>query len=70
MCLIVPRAEADEIESIQRKKSRSFVESLSKRRSVSFAKLFPDADEAAIDLLEKLLCFDPDKRYTVEQVLN
>lgn len=33
-------------------------------------KLFPKADSLAIDLLKKMLIFDPDKRITVEEALS
>jgi mitogen-activated protein kinase 1/3 len=62
--------ESEEIDSIQRKKSRAFMESLPKRKKVSFAKMFPNASDAACDLLEHLLVMDPEKRYTVEQALE
>jgi serine/threonine protein kinase len=35
----------------------------------SFRALFPDANPEAIDLLEKMLQFNPDKRITVEEAL-
>lgn len=37
---------------------------------IPFADLFPSASEAAIDLLEGLLVFDPPGRLTVDEALD
>lgn len=34
-----------------------------------FSALYPKANPVALDLLNKMLVFNPDKRYTVEQCL-
>ncbi len=39
-------------------------------QKVNFRKLFPDADPLAIDLMEKMLQFDPRKRIDVIQALK
>lgn len=36
-----------------------------KKNNVDLAKVFPKASEQALDLLKKLLTFDPEKRITV-----
>ena len=41
-----------------------------KKNGKDFSKLFGFADDQAIDLLKKLLIFDPDKRITVNQALS
>jgi hypothetical protein len=38
----------------------------SKRVPSKFEDLFPEADEKALDLLKKLLCFDPSERLSAE----
>lgn len=45
------------------------IKALAGRRKVSWAKLFPSANPLAIDLLDKLLQFDPSKRLTVTEAL-
>jgi len=46
-----------------------YVAALPRKAKVPFRQLIPHASAAACDLLEKLLCFEPDKRLTVEQAL-
>ncbi|KRX03298.1 Protein kinase-like domain [Pseudocohnilembus persalinus] len=43
---------------------------LPKREKIPFKDLFPNADPLAIDLLSKMLVYNPNKRYTVEQCLQ
>ncbi|KAH9160769.1 kinase-like protein [Lactarius sanguifluus] len=49
--------------------AQAYVRSLPVRRKVSFKKLIPQADPQALDLLEKMLSFDPTSRVTVTQAL-
>ena len=41
-----------------------------KKPKKSLKALFPTADPSVIDLLQKLLTFNPEKRFTVEQALK
>jgi mitogen-activated protein kinase 1/3 len=43
---------------------------LAKRTKQSFSTLFPKSNPVALDLLSKLLIFNPHKRYTVEQCIS
>jgi mitogen-activated protein kinase 1/3 len=52
------------------KKSRDFVSSLPHKPKIPFARIFPKASPLACDLLSRLLVFDPEQRYTVEQALR
>jgi serine/threonine protein kinase len=61
-------SEAD-MEFIQSQKAKRFMRSLPQREHVSFSKLFPTANALAIDLLNRMLVFDPVQRITVDQAL-
>jgi len=50
--------------------ARRFINKLPKREKVKFSTLYPKANPVALDLLEKMLVFNPDKRWTVEQCLK
>jgi serine/threonine protein kinase len=43
---------------------------LAKRTKQNFSQLFPKSNPVALDLLSKLLVFNPNKRYTVEQCIS
>lgn len=59
----------EETQGSTNKKSKDYVSSLPYKPKIPFTHLFPTANPLACDLLDKLLQFDPDKRYTVEQAL-
>ncbi|KAG7820208.1 hypothetical protein KL919_001605 [Ogataea angusta] len=56
--------------SIKSKRAKEYIRTLPFRKKKNFRDLFPDANPDAIDLLEKLLTFNPKKRITVEEALN
>ncbi|KAL4894396.1 mitogen-activated protein kinase HOG1 [Aspergillus ambiguus] len=60
----------DVIEKICTKSAANIVRSLEKREPQSFVRLFPNAPHAAVDLLEKMLAFDPCKRISAESALS
>merc|ERR1719330_810887 len=51
---------------IKNAKAKAFLSSLPERPKVGWPKLFPKADEKGLDLLDKLLSFDPRRRVDVE----
>ncbi|KAK6125651.1 hypothetical protein DH2020_040600 [Rehmannia glutinosa] len=61
------QSEAD-LEFIDKPKAKMFVQSLLSQ-GIDFCRLYPKADPLAIDLLEKLLVFDPSKRITATEAL-
>ncbi|PYH31163.1 mitogen-activated protein kinase mpkC [Aspergillus neoniger CBS 115656] len=58
------------IERICTKAALNIVKSMPKRQPAPWATLFPDSDEDAIDLLAKMLIFDPDKRISAAKALE
>lgn len=62
--------QEDELHFVTSEKARRFMRSQPTRPEVPFSKLFPAAKPAAIDLLEKMLVFDPSKRISVEDALD
>ena len=48
--------QTDEVEDIELK---SYIQSKGNKKKINFESLFPDAPPLAIDLLEKLLRFNP-----------
>lgn len=46
-----------------------YITALPRKAKIPFRQLYPHASSLACDLLDKLLCFDPEKRLTVEQAL-
>lgn len=59
----------DVIQTICSENTLRFVQSLPKRERIPFSQKFRGADPAALDLLEKMLVFDPRKRIDATQSL-
>lgn len=56
-------------EYIASEKAKAYIRSLPFKPRVDFRTLFPKAPPLALDLLEKMLTFAPEKRITVEEAL-
>eukprot|EP00003_Mantamonas_plastica_P033559 TRINITY_DN968_c0_g1_i2.p2 TRINITY_DN968_c0_g1~~TRINITY_DN968_c0_g1_i2.p2 ORF type:complete len:204 (+),score=79.42 TRINITY_DN968_c0_g1_i2:707-1318(+) len=59
----------EDIEQITNEKARRYMRSLPNKEGVSFEELYPNGSDNAIDLLYKMLTFNPEKRITVEEAL-
>jgi serine/threonine protein kinase len=57
------------VNKIENDKNKDFVLSLPKRTGQDFNEVFKDANPLAIDLLRKMLTYDPDERITVKDAL-
>jgi len=60
----------DDLSFITNPKAQLYVNSLPLRPTVAWADKYPNANERLLDILNKLLAFDPTKRLTVEQALS
>lgn len=59
----------EDTEYIASDKARAYIRSLPYKKKVNYRAMFPKAPDLALDLLEKMLTFAPEKRITVEQAL-
>jgi len=59
-----------DLQSILNDKARCYLASLPYKPKIPFAKIFTAADPSALDLLEKMLMFNPSTRITVTQALQ
>ncbi|KAI5319636.1 hypothetical protein L3X38_039344 [Prunus dulcis] len=55
---------------IDNPKARKYIKSLPYSRGTHFSRLYPQADPLAIDLLQRMLVFDPTKRISVTEALQ
>ena len=60
----------EDLDFIKKKEAKEFFLKLVKRTKLTCSSLFPNANPIALDLLEKMLTFNPKKRYTVDQCLS
>ncbi|KAK4787798.1 hypothetical protein SAY86_011631 [Trapa natans] len=59
----------DTISQVRNDKARRYLTSMRKKQPIPFEQKFPHADPLALQLLEKLLAFDPKDRPTAEEAL-
>jgi len=67
---VTGRPSKEDIEAIQSEFAGTMLESLPDTDPRSLQSLYPSASEEAIDLLQKLLMFNPDKRISAEGALE
>lgn len=68
---VIGSPSAEDVNFITNIDAKEFVlEKLAKRTKQPFSQLFPKANPVALDLLSKMLIFNPNKRYTIEQCIS
>ncbi|XBH71278.1 hypothetical protein VPH35_098751 [Triticum aestivum] len=60
----------DDLEFIGNMKARKYIKSLSYTAGIPLTRMYPQAHPLAIDLLQKMLVFDPSKRISVTEALE
>lgn len=60
----------DDIQAVSSQKARQYLESLPRKQPKNLSEMFPGSDPDGIDLLSKLLCFNPHRRLTAAQALR
>ncbi len=60
----------DTLRRVGSPRAQDYIRSLDIKPRVSFAKLYPQASPQAVDLLGKLLAFDPAKRIECQEALE
>jgi mitogen-activated protein kinase 1/3 len=55
--------------AIKSRRARDYIRSLPFKKKIPFSDMFPNANPLALDLLERMLTFNPQKRITCEEAL-
>lgn len=67
---LVGKPSAEDIETIESPHAETILNSINLFKKKSFQAFFPEATEDAMDLIKKLLTFNPHQRITVEEALK
>mmetsp|Transcript_15797 Transcript_15797/g.50667 ORF Transcript_15797/g.50667 Transcript_15797/m.50667 type:complete len:387 (-) Transcript_15797:703-1863(-) len=60
----------EDLSTINNPQAVEYIKALPKRKAVNFASLYPNANKAAIDLLQRMLAFDARKRISAAESLE
>ncbi|CAF3228195.1 unnamed protein product [Rotaria socialis] len=66
---VIGSPDEHDLASIVNEKARNYIASLKARHKQPFSRIYPDADSNALDLLDHLLTFNPNKRIDVSEAL-
>ncbi|QLG73238.1 hypothetical protein HG535_0E03220 [Zygotorulaspora mrakii] len=67
---IIGSPTPDDLQCITSKRAREYIATLPPYQNISWKNLLPHSNPLAIDLLQKMLVFDPNKRITAAEVLE
>ncbi|CAD8120099.1 unnamed protein product [Paramecium sonneborni] len=67
---LLGKPKADELESLESQLAGNILASINVSKKKSFAQFFIGASEEALDLIRRLLCYNPKIRLTAEQALK
>ncbi|XP_028400339.1 mitogen-activated protein kinase 1-like [Dendronephthya gigantea] len=59
----------EDLQCIKNDKARSYIQALPTKPKIPWSRIFPNANPKALDLLGKMLSFNPNKRFSVEECL-
>lgn len=67
---LLDKPSPEDIQALGSEHAESVIKSLSSTKSKSFTLMFSMMGKEGIDLIRRMLCFNPKKRITVDEVLN
>ena len=67
---LIGNPNEDLVEQITILKNKEFIQSLPKRKPKDFQSVFKGSNPDAIDLIRRMLTFDPSKRITIDEALE
>lgn len=67
---VVGTPAEEDLHFVTSSKARRFMRNMEHKPKVAWSRLFPHANAQALDLLNKMLVFDPSRRISVEEALK
>lgn len=67
---LLGRPSESDLQSMQISYDSNVIEALSWKKKISFSETFEKYDPSAVEMIRKLLIYKPEKRLSVEDVLN
>ena len=67
---VVGTPTEEDLANLTNPSSRDFLRSLGKKPNIPFSQIFPNANPKGIDLMQKMLRFNPDERISVDEALR